>query len=112
MITASVVAHPDFEKPFILYTDALGEGIRVVLYQKEDNEREWLIACASRAFNEHEKKYSITEQECLAVVWEVKKFKQCLEVNLFTIITDHMVLKTVKTANLLIGWRVRWLCKL
>jgi len=27
-----IVAHPNFEKPFILYTDAFGEGIGAVLH--------------------------------------------------------------------------------
>ncbi len=68
MTTAPVVMHPDFDKLFILYTDASGEDVKAVLYQKEDDGREKLIACTSRAFNEHEKKYLIIEQECLAVV--------------------------------------------
>ena len=67
-MTAPVVAYPDFDKPFILYTDALGRGVKVILYQKRDNGREKLIACASRAFNEHEKKYLIIEQKYLAIV--------------------------------------------
>ncbi len=79
---------------------------------KGDDGREKLIACASRAFNEHEKKYPITEQEYLAIVWEVEKFKQYLGVKSFTIITDHMALEMVKTANLPTGWRAKWLCKL
>src|SRR6266540_19346 len=65
---ASVVAHFNFNKPFILYTDASGGGVRAVLHQKEDNGRERIIACTSRTYNEYEKKYPITEQECLAVV--------------------------------------------
>ena len=36
MTMASIVAHSDFEKPFILYTDASGEGIGAVLHQKDD----------------------------------------------------------------------------
>ena len=36
MTMAPIVAHPDFEKPFILYTDASEEGIGVVLHQKDD----------------------------------------------------------------------------
>ncbi len=61
MIIALVVTHPDFDKLFILYTDASGGGVRAVLYQKRDDRREKLIACASRAFDEHEKKYPITK---------------------------------------------------
>ncbi len=92
---ASVVAHPNFDKPFILYTDASGGGIGAVLHQKGDDGRERIIVCASRTYNGHEKKYPITEQECLAVVWDVEKVKQYLSIKLFKIITDHMALKTI-----------------
>ncbi len=61
MTIVSVIAHSDFDKLFILYTNASGGGVRAVLHQKEDDRREKLIACASRAFNEYEKKYPITE---------------------------------------------------
>src|SRR6266542_4152662 len=63
-----IVAYTNFEKPFILYTDASGEGIGVVLHQKDDQDKECIIACASRAFNQYEKNYPITEKECLAIV--------------------------------------------
>ncbi len=65
------------------------------MHQKGKDERERIIACASRTYNEHEKKYPITEQECLAVVWDVEKFKQFLSVKPFKIITDHMALETI-----------------
>ena len=109
---ASVVAHPNFDKPFILYMDALGGGVGAVLHQKGEDERERIIACVSRTYNEHEKKYSITEQECLAIVWDVKKFKQFLDVKPFKIITDYMAFEIIKTVNLSYGRRARWLCKL
>ncbi len=112
LATALVVAHPDFNKLFILYTDASGGGIRAVLHQKEEDGRERIIACASRTYNEHEKKYPITEQECLAVVWDVEKFRQFLSIKLFKIITDHMALETIRTVDLPSGRRARWLCKL
>ena len=95
LATALVVAHPNFDKPFILYTDTSGEGVRAVLHQKGEDRRERIIACASRTYNEHEKKYLITEQECLAVVWDVEKFKQYLSIKPFKIITDHMALEII-----------------
>ncbi len=92
---ALVVAHPDFNKLFILYIDASGGGVGAVLHQKGEDGRERIIAYASRTYNKHEKKYPITEQECLTVVWGVKKFKQFLSVKPFKIITDHMTLETI-----------------
>src|SRR6266498_4028871 len=100
LATTPVVAHPDFDKPFILYTDASDGGVGVVLHQKGEDRRERIIVYASRTYNEHEKKYPITEQECLAVVWGVEKFKQFLSVRPFKIITDHMALEIIKTVNL------------
>ena len=51
MMMAPIVAHPDFKKPFILYTDASREGIGAVLHQKDDQGKERIIACASKALN-------------------------------------------------------------
>ena len=90
-----MIAHPNFDKLFILYTDASGGSVGAVLHQKGEDRRERIIAYASRTYNEHERKYPIIEQECLAVVWGVKKFKQFLSVKLFKIITDHMALETI-----------------
>jgi len=95
LATAPVVAHPNFDKSFILYTDALGGGVGAILHQKDDDRRERIIVCTSRTFNEHEKKYLIIEQECLAVVWGVEKFKQYLNVKLFKIVIDYMAFKTI-----------------
>ena len=91
---APVVAHPNFDKPFILYTDVSGGGIGAILHQKGDDSRERIIACTSRTYNKHKKKYPITKQECLVVVCGVEKFKQYLGIKPFKIITDHMALKT------------------
>jgi len=97
---APVVTHLNFDKPFILYTDVSGGGVGAVLHQKGDDERERIIACASRTFNEHEKKYPIIEQVCLVVVWSVEKFKQYLSIKLFKIVIDHIALETIRTVDL------------
>jgi len=74
MTMALIVVYPDFEKPFILYTDTFREGIGAVLHQKDDQGKERIIAYVSRALNQHEKNYPITEKECLAIVWSIEKF--------------------------------------
>ncbi len=107
-----VIAHPNFDKPFILYTDTSGGGVGAVLHQKGEDGRERIIACASKTYNEYEKKYPITEQEYLAVVWGVEKFRQFFSVKLFKIVTDYIALETIKTVDLPSGRRARWLCKL
>ncbi len=74
MTIIPIVAHSNFEKPFILYTDTSGEGIGAVLHQKDNQGKERIIACTSRALNQHEKNYPIIEKECLVIVWRIEKF--------------------------------------
>ena len=38
LVTAPILAHPDFTKPFILDTDATNHAIGAVLSQKTGNE--------------------------------------------------------------------------
>ena len=89
--TAPVVRYSDFEKPFLLYTDASLTGLGAVLAQKEGKE-EYVIAYASRTLSAAERNYGITELECLAIVWAVKYFRHYVYGSKLTIITDHSAL--------------------
>lgn len=44
-----------------------------------------MIAYASRTFNGTEKNYSVTELECLVVVWDIQKMRGHLERYVFTV---------------------------
>lgn len=64
----------------------------MVLFQRHQN-HESVIAYASRTLNELQKKYSTTEQECLAILWGIRKMRHYLEGYRFIVITHHYSLK-------------------
>jgi hypothetical protein len=67
---ASVLAHPDFDKPFILSCDASNYAISAILSQEHEG-KEKPLSFASRVVNSHEINYSVTEKELLAVVFGI-----------------------------------------
>lgn len=67
--SAPHLAHPDYAEEFSLYTDASIEGLGAVLAQNDDEEKEHSIVYLSRSLTPAEKNYTITELECLAIVW-------------------------------------------
>ncbi|GFT96488.1 retrovirus-related Pol polyprotein from transposon 297 [Trichonephila clavipes] len=67
---APVLQLPDFNEQFNLFTDASGVGIGDVL-----NQNHIPIAFTSRTLNKAERNYTVTERECLAVIWALNKFK-------------------------------------
>jgi hypothetical protein len=94
LVTAPILEYPDYEKPFILFTDASGKGLGAVLSQKHDD-KEVVIAYASQGLNKAEQNYPITEQEALAVIWAIEHFYKYLIWRRFTVITDHSALITL-----------------
>ncbi|GBO23947.1 Retrovirus-related Pol polyprotein from transposon 17.6 [Araneus ventricosus] len=71
-----ILYEPDFNKEFILQTDAANSGMGVILAQKDDDDTEHPVLYLSKKFSESEKKYSTTEKECAAIIFAVKKL-QC-----------------------------------
>ena len=68
LTTAPVLAHPNFEKPFLLYTDISKEGVRAILAQKQPDGRIHSVQFVSHRNNKVEQNYLITNLEGLAVI--------------------------------------------
>ena len=83
-----ILVYPNFQKDFYLACDASGTGLGAVLLQKNKC-RMRVISYASRVLNVTEQRYSVTERECLALVWGLKKFRHLILGYKVHILTDH-----------------------
>ncbi len=71
-----------------------------MLAQNDEEEKERVIVYEARRLSIPEWNYPTTEKKCLAVVWEIQKFKQYLKGwILFTVYMDHATLKTLMKHN-------------
>jgi len=83
IVNPPILRLPDFDKEFVLQTDACSDGIGAILLQ-EDSGIKHPVAFASRKLLTRESHYSNIEKECLAIVWAVQKFQIfCMERHLF-----------------------------
>jgi len=104
------LTYPDWNKPFILTTDASNEAIGAILSQGIIS-KDKPLTFVSRTLNKAETRYSTTEKELLAIVWATKHFRQYLYGRKFKIVTDHkplIWLMNVKDPNSrLMRWRLK-----
>jgi len=115
-LTVSPCLHaPDFTRPFIIQTDACGDGIGAVLTQLDHSvtpPAEHPVGYISRQLSEAERKWTVTEWELLAIVYALSQFEQYVIGTEFTVQTDHsplIWLESNKMTNSRIG---RWAMKL
>ena len=88
-----ILKSPDFDRPFVLQTDASDRGIGAVLSQTDADGLEHPVAYFSRKLLPREEKYATIEKECLAIKLAVEAFSVYLLGRHFTIQTDHRSLE-------------------
>ena len=92
IVQPPVLAYPDFQKTFVVATDASDKALGAVLSQLHDG-HEKPIAFASRSLNKAERNYSTTEKELLAIVYALRFFRPYIYGRQFLIQTDHKPLQ-------------------
>ena len=91
IVNPPILRLPDFEKQFILRTDASNTGIGAILLQEESGVKH-PVAFASRKLLTRERDYSTIEKENVAIVWAIQKFQNFLYGKEFILETDHQPL--------------------
>ncbi|KAJ8346565.1 hypothetical protein SKAU_G00279660 [Synaphobranchus kaupii] len=108
LTSAPILAPPDPQLPFVLDTDASGEGVGAVLSQGWP-EGEKVVAYYSKALSKAERRYCVTRRELLAVVFAIRHFKYYLCGRPFTVRTDHASLQWLMSFKEPEGQLARWL---
>lgn len=111
LVNSEMLHKPDLSLPFCMLTDSSGYGLGVHLFQEKevDGIREHLsIAFASRILQKHEKNYTITEKELLAIVWGFRKFKNYLLGRKVVVYSDHKALCYIQECKLYHDRLTRW----
>ena len=100
LLSGTATCHyPDFDKKFFLKCDGAHESVGVVLSQKDDRDKEVMIAAASQKLNNDQIKWCAFDKEYYGVIYGVRQFQHYLRYKKFTIITDSKPLLSAININ-------------
>ena len=108
-----VLVYADYTKPFVLHTDVSTIGLGVVLYQKQEDGKERVIAYASRTLNKSERNYDVHKLEFLALKWAITdRFHEYLYGATFDVLTDNNPLTYILSTAKLDAMGHQWVASL
>ena len=95
-----ILAYGNYKKPFKLHTDASKNGLEAVLYQKQDDGTDCVIAYASCTLSKSKKNYDAHKLKFLALKWLVtERFHEYLYGGEFEVYTDNNPLTYILTTG-------------
>lgn len=106
-----ILQYLDFNKPFIITTDASGIAIGAVLSQGEIG-KDKPISYFSSVLRGAELRYDTREKEALAIVQAIQNFRPLIYGRKFLVVTDHKLLVWFRTATdgntRILQWRLNF----
>ena len=103
MLRRPVLRFPDHAKSFVLRTDASSCGLHAAVMQEHNRK------CRRDTLTSAERRCSTLENDCLAIVWGMSKFRMYLAGKPFILQTDHQRLTFLNDAEFKNDRIMRWL---
>jgi len=100
LLPPPILRFPDSSRPYYLQTDASLEGISYILGQTDDQGRKYVISYGGRGFRPCEKKWCISDLECLSLLTGIREYHVSLAAAPFVVYTDHISLKYLQSLKL------------
>lgn len=95
-LDVSMVRHPDFTQECFIAADSSGYGVGCCLFQCSSNGKDRnVVAYASRTLHGADLYYTVTEKECLAIVFALQQWRVMVLGQELTIVTDHKSLSYI-----------------
>ena len=80
--------------------DASLDGLSYILGQTDDAERKYVISYGGRGLRPCEKKWPVTQLECLSLLTGIREYHVFLAAAPFVVYTDHVSLKYLQSLKL------------
>ena len=110
LTSSTIMAYPDFDKPFWVKPDASGISVGYVLSQMHEK-KEKVIAYGSKKLTDTQRRYCTYDREFFGILTAVRTYSHYLRHQKFFVVTDHrplLSLKKIDPKNDATGRRVRW----
>jgi hypothetical protein len=107
LVTAPVLALPDFSKPFVVEIDASDKGVGAVLMQSNHP-----VAFVSKCLGPKLRGLSTYEKEYIAILLAVEQWRSYLQLGEFIISTDQRSLSYLSEQRLHTSWQQNVFTKL
>jgi hypothetical protein len=88
-----ILRAPDVDRPYAIYCDASDFACGGVLTQRDDQDREYVVAFESHKFSKAESGYPAQERELLAILHSLRTWRCFIEGAEYVVYTDHLPLK-------------------